>query len=151
MGTLMGLLKKANLMGDKGQPPELGRAFISDSIGTMASGILGTSTVTYYIESASGVAEGGRTGLTAVVAAILFLAALIFAPLIGLVPGFHCTSLNYCRSLDARNVRVDLDFTGFPAFLTIIGMPLTYSIATGLGLGSGYTVVKLFQAGKDIH
>ena len=75
-------------MGDKGQPPELGRAFISDSIGTMASGILGTSTVTSYIESASGVAEGGRTGLTAVVAAILFLAALIFAPLIGLVPGF---------------------------------------------------------------
>jgi AGZA family xanthine/uracil permease-like MFS transporter len=157
MGTLMGLLKKANLMGDKGQPPELGRAFISDSIGTMASGILGTSTVTSYIESASGVAEGGRTGLTAVVAAILFLAALIFAPLIGLVPGFATApALIIVGALMLSEiVRVDFqDFTeAFPAFLTIIGMPLTYSIATGLGLGFiGYTVVKLFSGRwKDIH
>ncbi|HOQ09560.1 MAG TPA: NCS2 family permease [Syntrophomonadaceae bacterium] len=157
MGTLMGLLRKANLMKDEGHPPELGRAFVADSLGTMASAVLGTSTVTSYIESASGVAEGGRTGLTAITAAVLFLAALIFAPLIGLVPGFATApALIIVGALMLTEI-VHVDFKDFtetlPAFLTIIGMPLTYSIATGLGLGFiGYTLVKLFSGRwRDIH
>lgn len=157
MGTLLGLLKKANLMEDEGHPPELGKAFVSDSFGTMASAVLGTSTVTSYIESAAGVAEGGKTGLTAVTAAVLFLAALVFAPLIGIVPGFATApALIIVGALMLSEiVRVDFeDFTeAFPAFLTAIGMPLTFSIATGLGLGFiGYTVVKILTGRwKDIH
>lgn len=157
MGTLLGLLKKADLMEEEGHPPELGRAFLSDSFGTMASAVLGTSTVTSYIESAAGVAEGGRTGLVAVTAALLFLAALVFAPLVGLVPGFATApALIIVGALMLSEiVRVDFrDFTeAFPAFLTIIGMPLTFSIATGLGLGFiGYTTVKVLTGRwKDIH
>lgn len=157
MGTLLGLLKKADLMEEEGHPPELGRAFLSDSFGTMASAVLGTSTVTSYIESAAGVAEGGKTGLVAVTAALLFLAALVFAPLVGLVPGFATApALIIVGALMLSEiVRVDFrDFTeAFPAFLTVIGMPLTYSIATGLGLGFiGYTVVKVLTGRwRDIH
>lgn len=157
MGTLMGVLRKADLMEDDGHPPELGRAFFADSLGTMASAVLGTSTVTSYVESASGVAEGGKTGLTAITAAVLFLAALIFAPLIGLVPGFATAPalIIVGALMMSEIVRIDFeDFTeAFPAFLTVIGMPLTYSIATGLGLGFiGYTLVKLFTGRwKDIH
>lgn len=157
MGTLLGLLKKADLMEEEGHPPELGRAFLSDSFGTMASAVLGTSTVTSYIESAAGVAEGGKTGLVAVTAALLFLAALVFAPLVGLVPGFATApALIIVGALMLSEiVRVDFrDFTeAFPAFLTVIGMPLTSSIATGLGLGFiGYTVVKVLTGRwRDIH
>lgn len=157
MGTLMGVLRKANLMSDEGHPPELGKAFFADSIGTMASAVLGTSTVTSYVESASGVAEGGKTGLTAVTVAVLFLGALIFAPLIGLVPGFATAPalIIVGALMMSEIVRINFDdFTeAFPAFLTVIGMPLTYSIATGLGLGFiGYTLVNLFTGrGKRVH
>lgn len=157
MGTLMGVLRKADLMSDEGHPPELGKAFVADSLGTMASAVLGTSTVTSYVESASGVAEGGKTGLTAITAAVLFLAALIFAPLIGLVPGFATAPalIIVGALMMSEIVRIDFEeFTeAFPAFLTIIGMPLTYSIATGLGLGFvGYTLVKLFTGRwREIH
>lgn len=157
MGTLMGVLRKADLISDEGHPPELGKAFVADSLGTMASAVLGTSTVTSYVESASGVAEGGKTGLTAITAAVLFLAALIFAPLIGLVPGFATAPalIIVGALMMSEIVRIDFEeFTeAFPAFLTIIGMPLTYSIATGLGLGFvGYTLVKLFTGRwREIH
>ncbi|HBQ86739.1 MAG TPA: guanine permease [Syntrophomonas sp.] len=157
MGTLMGLLKKAGLMKEEGQPPELGRAFISDSIGTMSSAVLGTCTVTSYLESAVGVAEGGRTGLTAVVVAILFAAALIFTPLIGLVPSFATAPALVIVGALMLSEIVEInfkDFTeSFPVFLTIIGMPLTFSIATGLGMGFiVYTVIKLLTGrAKDIH
>lgn len=157
MGTLMGLLKKAGLMKEEGQPPELGRAFISDSMGTMASAVLGTCTVTSYIESAAGVAEGGKTGLTAVTAAVLFITALVFAPLIGMVPAFATApALIIVGALMLSEiVHVNFeDFTeSFPVFLTVIAMPLTFSIATGLGLGFiAYTIIKLFTGRwRDIH
>lgn len=157
MGTLMGVLRKADLISDEGHPPELGKAFVADSLGTMASAVLGTSTVTSYVESASGVAEGGKTGLTAITAAVLFLAALIFAPLIGLVPGFATAPALIIVGALMMSEIVCIDFEefteAFPAFLTIIGMPLTYSIATGLGLGFvGYTLVKLFTGRwREIH
>ncbi|SHG82495.1 putative MFS transporter, AGZA family, xanthine/uracil permease [Thermosyntropha lipolytica DSM 11003] len=157
MGTLMGLLRKAGLMGDEGQPPELGKAFISDSIGTMTSAVVGTCTVTSYIESAAGIAEGGKTGLTAVTVAVLFILALIFAPLVGLVPGFATApALIIVGALMLSEiVHVNFeDFTdAFPAFLMVIGMPLTYSIATGLGLGFiAYAAVKILTGRyKELH
>jgi AGZA family xanthine/uracil permease-like MFS transporter len=157
MGTLMGLLKKAGLMGETGQPPALGRAFISDSIGTMISPVLGTCTVTSYIESAAGIAEGGRTGLTALTTAGWFLLALFIAPLVGLVPAFATAPaliiVGALMLAEIVHIKFD-DFTeAFPAFITIVGMPLTYSIATGLGLGFiSYTLVKLFAGRyKEIH
>jgi len=157
MGTLMGLLRKAGLMKDEGQPPELGKAFYADSIGTMASAVVGTCTVTSYIESASGVAEGGKTGLTAVTAACLFALALIFAPLVGLVPGYATAPALIIVGALMLSEIVHVNFEdfseSFPVFLTVIGMPLTYSIATGIGLGFiGYTLIKIFTGRfKDIH
>lgn len=157
MGTLMGLLRKAGLMTDTGQPPELGKAFISDSIGTMASATVGTCTVTSYIESAAGIAEGGRTGLTAVTVAVLFLLALIFAPLVGLVPGFATAPALIIVGALMLSEIVHVNFEdltdAFPVFLTVIGMPLTYSIATGLGLGFiSYTLIKIFTGRyKELH
>lgn len=157
MGTLMGLLRKAGMLKEDGQHPELGRAFISDSVGTMVSAVCGTSTVTSYIESAAGIAEGGRTGLTALTVALLFVISLFLAPLVGLVPGFATApALMLVGALmmsEIVHVRFD-DFTEvFPVFMTVIGMPLTYSIATGLGLGFiSYTLVKLFTGrAKEIH
>ncbi|MEW9081943.1 NCS2 family permease [Caldanaerobacter subterraneus] len=157
MGTLMGLLKKAGLMEEKGQPPALGKAFIADSIGTMISPILGTCTVTTYVENAAGIAEGGRTGLTALTTAGWFLLALFIAPLVGLVPAFATAPaliiVGALMLTEIVHIKFD-DFTeAFPAFITIIGMPLTYSIATGLGLGFiSYTLVKLFTGRyRDIH
>ncbi|MGB9779855.1 NCS2 family permease [Caldanaerobacter sp.] len=157
MGTLMGLLKKAGLLEEKGEPPALGRAFISDSIGTMISPILGTCTVTSYIESAAGIAEGGKTGLTGITVAVFFLLALFIAPLVGLVPAFATAPalviVGALMMTEIVHINFD-DFTeAFPAFITIVGMPLTYSIATGLGLGFiSYTLVKLLSGRyKEIH
>ncbi|MGE5379846.1 MAG: NCS2 family permease [Methylocystaceae bacterium] len=157
MGTLMGLLKKAGLLKEEGQPPELGKAFYADSIGTMASAVVGTCTVTSYIESASGIAEGGKTGLTSLTAAVLFALALIFAPLVGLVPGFATAPALIIVGALMLSEIVHVGFEdfseSFPVFLTVIGMPLTYSIATGIGLGFiGYTLVKVFTGKfKDVH
>lgn len=157
MGTLMGLLKKAGLMKEEGQPPELGKAFLSDSFGTMASAVVGTCTVTSYIESAAGIAEGGRTGLTAVTVAVLFIGALVLAPLVGLVPAFATAPALIIVGALMLSEIVNVNFTdfteAFPVFLTVVGMPLTYSIATGLGLGFiGYTLIKVFTGRyKEVH
>ncbi|MFR7887394.1 MAG: NCS2 family permease [Bilophila wadsworthia] len=88
MGTLIGLSRKARLMDDKGHIENLDKALVTDSVGTVVSSFLGTSTVTSYVESAAGISQGGRTGLTALTVAVLFAASLVFAPLIGLVPAF---------------------------------------------------------------
>ncbi|MDL2290834.1 NCS2 family permease [Desulfovibrio sp. OttesenSCG-928-F20] len=147
IGTLIGLSRKANLMQEDGHIPNLDKALITDSIGTMASACLGATTATSYIESAAGIAAGGRTGLTAVVTALLFLMALIFAPLVGIVPAFATApALIVVGALMMQEV-VHIKFNDFtiavPAFLTIIMMPLTYSIASGFGFGFiSYAVMK---------
>jgi len=157
MGTLMGLLKKAGLMGDTGQPKDLGKAFVADSIGTMISPVLGTCTVTSYIESATGIAEGGKTGLTGLTAAVLFVLALFLAPLVGLVPAFATAPaliiVGALMLMEIQHVNFNDLTDAFPVFLTVVGMPLTYSIATGMGLGFiSYTIVKLFTGKyKEIH
>ena len=139
IGTLIGLSRRASLMDAQGHIPNLDKALIADSLGAMGSACMGTPTVTVYIESASGIAAGGRTGLTAVFIAIFFLLTLFFVPLLALVPSFATApALVIVGALMMQEV-VNIDFNDFcialPAFLTIIMMPLTFSIAAGLGFG----------------
>lgn len=139
MGTLIGLTSKAKLVKPDGEIENLDRALTTDALGTICSAIFGTSTVTSYIESAAGIAAGGKTGLTAVTVSVLFLLSLLFAPLIGLVPGFATAPpLILVGALMMSEVgKINFqDFTdGLPAFLTIIMMPLTSSIANGFAFG----------------
>lgn len=148
IGTLIGVSRKAGLLNEQGQLPRIGKALFSDSLGTMFGSLMGTSTVTSYIESAAGVSEGGRTGLTAVVVVLLFIISIIFAPMVGLIPSQATAPalilVGVLMMADVVHIRFD-DFTeAFPAFLTIIMMPLTYSIAQGLAFGfMSYTIIKL--------
>ena len=149
MGTLIGLTTKAKMVKSDGRIENIDKALTTDAVGTMVSAVFGTSTVTSYIESAAGIAAGGRTGLTAIAAGVLFLAALLFTPLIGLVPAFATApALILVGALLMSEVgKIDFnDFTNaLPAFLTIIMMPLTSSIANGFAFGFiSYTVMKLF-------
>ena len=149
MGTLIGLTTKAKMVKPDGRIENIDKALTTDAVGTMVSAVFGTSTVTSYIESAAGIAAGGRTGLTAVAAGVLFLTALLFTPLIGLVPAFATApALILVGALLMSEVgKIDFsDFTNaLPAFLTIIMMPLTSSIANGFAFGFiSYTVMKLF-------
>ncbi|GAA0200868.1 NCS2 family permease [Selenomonas dianae] len=149
MGTLIGLTTKAKMVKPDGHIENIDKALTTDAVGTMVSAVFGTSTVTSYIESAAGIAAGGRTGLTALAAGVLFLAALFFTPLIGLVPAFATApALILVGALLMSEVgKIDFsDFTNaLPAFLTIIMMPLTSSIANGFAFGFiSYTIMKLF-------
>ena len=139
MGVLIGLSQKAGFIREDGHIENLDKALISDSLATMGSAILGATTATSYLESAAGVAEGGRTGLTAVTVAVLFALTLFFAPLVGMVPSYATAPvLIIVGAMMMQEVgRIDFkDFTvALPAFLTIISMPLTYNIATGFGFG----------------
>ncbi len=139
MGTLIGLTSKAKLVKPNGEIENLDRALTTDAVGTICSSIFGTSTVTSYIESAAGIAAGGKTGLTAVTVSICFFIALLFAPLVGLVPGFATAPpLILVGALMMSEVgKINFqDFSdGLPAFLTIIMMPLTGSIANGFAFG----------------
>ena len=149
MGTLIGLTTKAKMVRPDGHIENIDKALTTDAVGTMVSAVFGTSTVTSYIESAAGITAGGRTGLTAVAAGVLFMAALLFTPLIGLVPAFATApALILVGALLMSEVgKIDFsDFTNaLPAFLTIIMMPLTSSIANGFAFGFiSYTVMKLF-------
>ena len=149
MGTLIGLTTKAKMVKPDGHIENIDKALTTDAVGTMVSAVFGTSTVTSYIESAAGIAAGGRTGLTALAAGVLFLAALLFTPLIGFVPAFATApALILVGALLMSEVgKIDFsDFTNaLPAFLTIIMMPLTSSIANGFAFGFiSYTVMKLF-------
>ena len=149
MGTLIGLTTKAKMVRPDGHIENIDKALTTDAVGTMVSAVFGTSTVTSSIESAAGITAGGRTGLTAVAAGVLFMAALLFTPLIGLVPAFATApALILVGALLMSEVgKIDFsDFTNaLPAFLTIIMMPLTSSIANGFAFGFiSYTVMKLF-------
>lgn len=148
MGTLIGLTKKAKLMKEDGTIENLDRALTTDAVGTMASALVGTSTVTSYVESAAGVAEGGRTGLTAITVAVLFVIALLFAPLVGLVPGFATAPalivVGALMMSEVTCICFDDITDAIPVFLTIIMMPLTYSIANGFAFGFvSYTLLKI--------
>lgn len=150
IGTLTGLSIQAGYINEKGQLPRAGRAMMADSIGIPVGAALGTSTVSTYIESAAGVSEGGRTGLTAVVVAALFAVSVFFIPLLSAIPGFATApALVIVGVLMAENIegiRWSDPAESIPSFLTILMMPLTYSIAEGLAVGFiTYPLLKAFQ------
>ncbi|HHU60519.1 MAG TPA: NCS2 family permease [Natronincola sp.] len=153
-GTLVGVSTQAGYLDEKGELPRSGSAFMADAIATVAGALFGTSTTTTFVESASGVAEGGRTGLTGIVICVLFVIALFFSPLVGLVPSAATApALIVVGVLMMQNVlKIDWsDFTqAFPAFLTIVAMPFTYSIANGIGLGFiSYAVINTVVKSKN--
>ncbi|MEP7340814.1 MAG: NCS2 family permease [Acidobacteriota bacterium] len=139
IGSLMGLGRQAGYLTADGKMPRVNRALFADAVATIAGSLFGTSTVVTYIESATGVSEGGRTGLTAVVVAVLFLLAAFFSPIAGAIPPIATApALIIVGALMISAVKtIDWnDLTeGIPAFLTILAMPLTFSIANGLALG----------------
>lgn len=149
IGTLIGVTKAAGLMDENGQVEHLDRALMTDSVGTLISAVMGTCTVTSYVESTAGVNAGGKTGLTAVTVGICFLLAFLFAPLFGLIPGFATApALIVVGAMMMKNIKgVNFDdFTdSIPAFLTIVMMPMSYSIANGFGFGfASYCLLKVF-------
>ncbi|WP_240484889.1 NCS2 family permease [Pantoea eucrina] len=149
-GTLLGVTKRAGLADEHGNVPKMGRALIADSAAALFGSLLGTSTTTSYVESAAGVSAGGRTGLTAVVVAVLFLLSLFFSPLAGSVPVWATApALLFVAVLMASGL-AEIDWkdvtTAAPVTVTALTMPLTYSIANGIAFGFiTWTVVKLLS------
>jgi AGZA family xanthine/uracil permease-like MFS transporter len=147
-GTLIGVTHQAGLADADGNLPRMKQALVADSFAAMFGSLIGTSTTTSYIESAAGVAAGGRTGLTAFFVALLFVAALFFAPLAGMVPAYASSAaLLYVACVMARGL-AEMDWDDItetaPAVVAAVTMPLTYSIATGIGLGFiTYALIKL--------
>ncbi len=156
VGTLIGVSTKAKMLDKDGRIPNVKQALMADSIGTTVGAILGTSTVTTYVESAAGVAEGGRTGLTALTTAILFICALFLSPLFLMIPAAATASalvlVGVMMMTPVKNLDLD-DYTeSIPAFFTLIMMPLTFSIAEGIVFGMlSFVILKLFSGKhKDI-
>lgn len=150
VGTLIGVASKSDMLDKNGNLPRARAALFADAIGTTVGSILGTSTVTTFVESSAGVAEGGRTGLTAIVTSILFLLALIFEPIFSIIPTYATSSALIVVGLFMITSIKKIDFQdyteGLPAFLTIIMMPLSYSIANGIVFGIvSYALIKLFS------
>ena len=147
-GTLVGVAQKADLLDKDGKMPRVGRALLADSTATMAGAALGTSTTTSYIESAAGISAGGRTGLTALTVAALFLLSLFFAPLAGAVPAFATApALLFVAVLMTSSLaRIDWDdlSVAAPVVVAALAMPLTFSIANGIAFGFiAWTAIKL--------
>ena len=156
IGTLIGVSSKANMLDENGQLPKVKEALLADAIGTTAGALLGTSTVTTFVESSAGVAEGGRTGLTSLTTAAMFALALIFAPIFGMVPGAATAPALILVGLFMMSPIKEIDLDDFteaiPAFLTIIMMPFAYSIAEGIVFGMvSYVVLKVITGKhKDV-
>nr|WP_297458487.1 NCS2 family permease [uncultured Halomonas sp.] len=153
-GTLVGVAQRGGLLDANGKLPRLNRALMADSGATISGSLLGTSSTTSYIESASGIAAGGRTGLTAVIVSILFLISLFFAPLAGSIPVFATSgALLYvavlmCGSLAYANWDDVTDAA--PVLIAALAMPLTYSIANGIALGFiSYTAIKVLSGRRE--
>ena len=154
LGTLIGVSTKAGFLDKEGKLPRIKGALFADALATTVGAVLGTSTVTTFVESASGVSDGGRSGLTAFTAGILFLVALLFSPILTTIPSFATTpALVVVGLMMVENVR-DIDFSdyteGFPAFMTILMMVVCYSISEGLVFGViSYVLLKLFGGRKN--
>jgi len=139
IGTLVGVSKKAGLVNEAHEIPRVNRILLADSLATIFGSLVGTSTVVSYIESAAGVTAGGRSGVTAIVTGLLFLVAIFVVPILGVVPAAATApALVMVGSMmisHAAEIKWDNPLTAFPAFLTIIAIPLTFSIANGLAFG----------------
>jgi AGZA family xanthine/uracil permease-like MFS transporter len=148
IGTLIGVATKSNMLDEEGKLPRGRQALVVDSVGTMFGAALGTSTVTTYVESSAGVAEGGRTGLTAVVTGLLFLVALFFSPIVNIIPSAATAPALIIVGLFMMSPVTKINFEDYtesiPAFLTIVMMPFTWSIAEGLVFGIlAYVILKV--------
>ena len=154
LGTLIGVATKAKMLDKDGKLPRIKPALLSDAIATSAGAILGTSTTTTFVESASGVAVGGRTGLTALVTAVLFLISTLFAPIFTAIPSFATAPalimVGFLMVGTVTEIRFDLDnlTEAIPAYLAIISMPLFYSISEGISMGVISYVLLNLAAGK---
>lgn len=148
LGTLLAVSGRAGLVDKRGAIPKIGPMLMADSFATIGGAVLGTSPTTTYIESASGIAQGGKTGLTALTVAVLFLISPIFAPVISIVPSFATAPALIIVGVFMMREIKGIDFedfsTAIPAFLTIVIMPLTYSIANGIMFGFiSYVLIKI--------
>ena len=157
LGTLIGVASKANMLDAQGRLPRIRGALLSDSVGTAVGAVLGTSTTTTFVESASGVAEGGRTGLTAVVAAILFALSLFLSPIFLAIPSFATAPalivVGFLMLTSILKVNFE-DYTeAIPAYVAVIAMPFMYSISEGIAIGIiSYVVINLVTGkAKEKH
>lgn len=150
IGTLSGVGKQAGYIDEKGELPRANDALLADAIGTTAGAIVGTSTVTTFVESAAGIAEGGRTGFTALVVSALFVVSLLFSPIFAAIPAFATAPtlviVGVLMMMSVVHIRWDDLTEAIPAFLTIFFIPLGFSIAAGLSAGIiAYPILKAFQ------
>ncbi len=148
LGTLIGVSSKANMLDEDGKLPKIKGALMADAVATTAGAVLGTSTTTTYVESASGVTEGGRTGLTAMVTGFLFLLSIIFSPLFLTIPSFATAPaliiVGFYMIASVAKIDWDNMLEAIPAFLCIIAMPLVYSISEGIAIGViSWTILHL--------
>ena len=158
LGTVTGLSAKTGYLTEDGKVPDAEKVLLTDAIGTALGALLGTSTVTTYIESAAGIEEGGRTGMTALVTGLLFLGiGLFIAPLAGAIPSFATAPALVIVGYYMMSTIKEIDFSdpaeAIPAFLVVMSIPFTYSISAGIGLGFiSYAVIKAFKGEwMDVH
>ncbi len=152
LGTLIGVANKANMLDENGKLPKIKQALMADAVATSIGAVLGTSTTTTFVESSSGVSEGGRTGLASVVTGCLFLISLIFAPVFTTIPSFATAPALIFVGFLMISAVVEINFSdlteSIPAYLCLLSMPLFYSISDGISVGViSYVVINLF-AGK---
>lgn len=150
LGTLIGVANKANMLDKDGKLPRIKEALLADAIATSAGAVLGTSTTTTFVESSSGVAEGGRTGLASVVTGFLFLVSLVLAPVFTTIPSFATAPALIFVGFLMISAVLDINFTDLtesvPAYLCLLTMPLTYSISEGIAIGViSYVVINLIS------
>ena len=156
LGTLVGVCNRSGLLDEKGNLPRAKGALMADAVATMAGAVLGTSTVTSYVESSSGVAQGGRTGLTSIVTALLFVGAIFFTPLVGMVPAYATAPaliiVGMYMMISLRDLNYDDWTEAIPSMLGFFMMPFAYSIATGIEFAIvSYVVIKILTGKfKDI-
>ncbi len=148
LGTLIGCANKANMLDKEGKLPRIKQALLADAIATSAGAVLGTSTTTTFVESSSGVAEGGRTGLASVVTGFLFLLAIFFAPIFTAIPGFATAPallfVGFLMVMAVTQINFDDLTESIPAYLCLMAMPLLYSISEGIAVGViAYVVINL--------
>ncbi|MFO3716686.1 MULTISPECIES: NCS2 family permease [Anaerococcus] len=156
LGTLTGVATKANMLDEDGNLPDGSKALLADAVGTTLGSLLGTSTITTFVESSAGVAEGGRTGLTTLSTAVCFAIAAFFFPLFSIIPTQATSAALVVVGLFMLSTVVEINFSditeAFPAFMTILMMPATYSIAEGISFGMiSYAGIKLLTGrGKEV-
>ena len=148
LGTLIGCASKADMLDEEGKLPGIKGALFSDAVGTTVGAMLGTSTITTFVESSSGIAEGGRTGLTSIVSGLLFLLALFFSPIFLTIPSFATAPalviVGFLMIQQVTKIKFDDLPEAIPAFITIFAMPFMYSISEGIALGViSYVVINL--------